>query len=147
MIKLCQCLSYFPSFLAILKVWLLFKNRGTNLTPKQSNMIFWSNFERYNNKVAIFQKSLAILTENEDKPNSRYLSKVFPAKNFFTVENLWLFVLFSRDKGDNTDLWMIKITIKANQIDMDVLLISKVDNIQKPCLSLKSGFFHYFIGL
>ena len=85
--------------------------------------------------------------KNEDKPNSRYLSKVFPAKNFFTVEKLWLFGLFSGDKGDNTDMWMIKITIKANQIDMDVLLISKVDNIQKPCLSPKSGFFHYFIGL
>ena len=42
---------------------------------------------------------------------------------------------------------MIKITIKANQIDMDVLLISKVDNIQKLCLSPKCGFFHYFIGL
>ena len=40
-----------------------FENGGTNLTPKQSNMIFWSNFERYNNKVAIFQKSPAILTE------------------------------------------------------------------------------------
>ena len=63
MIKLCQCLSYFPGFLSILKVWLFFKNGRTNLTPKQSNMIFWSNFERYNNKVAIFQKSLAILTE------------------------------------------------------------------------------------
>ena len=57
------------------------------------------------------------------------------------------FGLFSGDKGDNTDMWMIKITVKANQIDMDVLFISKVDNIQKPCLSLKSGFFHYFIGL
>ena len=53
----------------------------------------------------------------------------------------------SGDKGDNTDMWMIKITIKANRIDMDILLISNVDNIQKPCLSLKSGFFHYFIGL
>ena len=43
---------------------------------------------------------------------------------------------------------MIKITIKANQIDMvDVTLISDVDNIQKPRLSLKSGFFGYFIGL
>ena len=30
---------------------------------------------------------------------------------------------------------------------MDVLLISEVGNIQKACLSLKSGFFHYFIGL
>ena len=37
--------------------------------------------------------------------------------------------------------------IKANQIDMDVLFISEVDNVQKLCLSLKSGFFHYFIGL
>ena len=54
---------------------------------------------------------------------------------------------FSGDKGDNIDMWMIKITIKANQIEMDVLLISKVDNVQKPCLSLKSGFFHHFIGL
>ena len=57
------------------------------------------------------------------------------------------FGLFSGDKGDNTDMWMIKITVKANQIDMDVLFISKVDNIQRPCLSLKSSFFHYFIGL
>ena len=73
--------------------------------------------------------------------------RFFQQKNFFTVEKLWLFGLFAGDKGDNTDMWMIKITIKANQIDMDVLLISKVDNIQKPCLSLKSGFFHYFIGL
>ena len=51
-----------------------------------------------------------------------------------------------QDKGDNIDMWMIKITIKANQIDMDVLLISKVDTIQKPCLSLKSCFFHQFMG-
>ena len=44
-------------------------------------------------------------------------------------------------------MWMIKIMIKTNRIDMDVLLILEVDNIQKPRLSLKSGFFHYFIGL
>ena len=49
------------------------------------------------------------------------------------------------DKSD-IDMWMIKITINANKIDTDVLLISKVDNIQKPCLSPKSGFFH-FVGL
>ena len=60
------------------------------------------------------------------------------------MEKLWLFGLFSGDKGDNIDTRMIKITIKANLIDMGVgvLLISKVDNIQKPCLSLKSSFFH-----
>ena len=63
------------------------------------------------------------------------------------MEKLWLFGLNSGDKGVNIDMWMIKITIKANQIDMNVLLISKVDNMQKACLSLKSGFFHYFIGM
>ena len=46
--------------LAFFRKW---GNGGTNLTPKQSNMIFWSNFERYNNTVAIFQESAAILTE------------------------------------------------------------------------------------
>ena len=56
------------------------------------------------------------------------------------MEKLWLFGLFSGDKADNIDVWMIKITIKANQIDVDVLLISNVDNIQKPYFSLKSGF-------
>ena len=54
----------------------------------------------------------------------------FPTKNRFIAEKLWLFRLFSGDKGDNIDMWMIKITIKANQIDMDALLISEVDNIQ-----------------
>ena len=76
-----------------------------------------------------------------------------PFQSFFQQQtsSLWkncgFFGLFSGDKGDNTDMRMIKITIEANQIDMGVLLISKVDNIQNPCLSLKSGFFHYFIGL
>ena len=61
------------------------------------------------------------------------------------MEKLLPFGLFSEDKGNNIDMWMIKIMIKANQINMDVLFISKVDNIQKPYLSLKSGFFNYFI--
>ena len=59
------------------------------------------------------------------------------------MEKLWIFGLFSGDKGDNIDMWMIK----ANQSHMNVLLISKVDNIENPCLSLKSGFFLYFIGI
>ena len=65
----------------------------------------------------------------------------FLNKKLFHCGKLWLFGLFSGDKGDNIDMWMIKITIKANETDMDVLLVAK-DNIQKPCLSLKSGFFH-----
>ena len=38
--RVMSCLSYFPAFLAILKFWLFVENRGTNITPKQSNMIF-----------------------------------------------------------------------------------------------------------
>ena len=56
--------------------------------------------------------------------------RFFPTKNHFIVEKLWLFGLFSGDKGDNIDMWMIKIMIKANQIDMDALLISEIDNLQ-----------------
>ena len=68
--------------------------------------------------------------------------RLFQQKTVSLWKKLWLFGLFSGDKGDNIDMWMIKITIKASQIDMNVLLISKVDNVYKPCLSLKSGFFH-----
>ena len=50
-------------------------------------------------------------------------------KGFFNKKTVSLlkivaFGLFSGDKGDNIDMWVTKITIKANQIDMDVLLIS-----------------------
>ena len=68
--------------------------------------------------------------------------RLFQRKTVSLWKKLWLFGLFSGDKGDNIDMWMTKITIKANQIDINVLLISKVDNIDKPYLSRKSGFFH-----
>ena len=68
--------------------------------------------------------------------------RLFQQKTVSLWKKLWLFGLFSGDKGDNIDVWMTKITIKANEIDMNVLLISKVDNVDKPCLPRKSGFFH-----
>ena len=45
--------------------------------------------------------------------------------SMFLQKSLWLFGLFSGDKGDYIDVWMIKITIKTNQIDMDVCLLQK----------------------
>ena len=85
------------------------------------------------------------MTKNEDKPNSSYLSKIFPTTNFFIVKKLWLFGMFSGDKGHNIDMCMVKIMIKANQTDMDVLLISKVDNIQKPKILL-FPLFYWFVN-
>ena len=45
----------------------------------------------------------------------------------FHCEKLRLLGLFSGDKDDNIDMWMIKITIETNHIDLNVLLISKVN--------------------
>ena len=81
-------------------------------------MTFESISKRYNNKVTIFQKKPCY------SDYSKCLSKVFFNKRLLYCGKLWLFGLFSGDKGDNIDMWMIKITIKANEIDMDVLLIS-----------------------
>ena len=38
---------------------------------------------------------------------------------------MWHFGLFSGDKGDYYDVWMINIMIKKNQIDMDVCFFKK----------------------
>ena len=60
------------------------------------------------------------------------------------MKKLWRFGLFSRDKGDYIDVWMIKIMIKTNQILMWMYASFKSrDNIQKQCLSRKSGFFPF----
>ena len=38
---------------------------------------------------------------------------------------MWTFWLFSGVKDDYIDVWMIKIPIKTNQIDMDVGFFNK----------------------
>ena len=67
--------------------------------------------------MIIFQKCVAILTKNENKPNSRYIMKTFSTETYVFVKKV---VLFSGDKGDHIDVWMIKITLKSDQIDTDV---------------------------
>ena len=42
MIKLCPCLSYFPGSFGHFEGLAFFLNGGTNLTPKQSSMIFYT---------------------------------------------------------------------------------------------------------
>ena len=43
----------------------------------------------------------------------------------FLREKFWFFGPFSWDKGDYIDVWMIKVTIKTNQIEMDVCFFQK----------------------
>ena len=61
------------------------------------------------------------------------------------VEKLWLFGLFSGDKGDCIDVWMIKTTIETNQIDMDACFFQK-QITYKDMFVLKVRLFYQFIG-
>ena len=68
----------------------------------------------------------------------------------FLSKILWFFGLFSGDRGDYIDVWMIKFTIQTNKINMDVCFFKRQINIHKPRLSLKSGFFtlvYWFMSL
>ena len=47
--KIMSMFVFFSGFLAILKIWLFFENRGTKLTPKQSYRMFSIIFQRYYN--------------------------------------------------------------------------------------------------
>ena len=58
-------------------------------------------------------------------PNSKYISKDFFNKKTVFMKSIVAFGLFSGDKSDYIDLWMIKITIETNQIDMDVCYFQK----------------------
>ena len=84
-------------------------------------MIFESIFERYNNKITIFQKSHFILTKKLRTNLTADITyrRLLRTKNFFIVEKLWFLGLNYGDKGDYIDVWMIKITIKAKQTDTD----------------------------
>ena len=57
--------------------------------------------------------------------------ETFSTKNCVLWKKMWL----SGDKGDYIDMCMVKNTIKSNRYGC--LLLSEVDNIQKPCLSLR----------
>ena len=41
------------------------------------------------------------------------------------MEKMWLFEQFPENKGDCIDVWIMKITIKTNQIGMDVYFFQK----------------------
>ena len=40
-------------------------------------------------------------------------------KNYVLWKEFWLFRLFSEDKGDYIDVWIVKMTIKTNEVDRD----------------------------
>ena len=64
-----------------------------------------------------FSQSSAILTKEQGQQID---IEDFSTKNDIFGEKLWLFGPFSGDKGGYIDVWMIKLMIKTNQINMNV---------------------------
>ena len=73
-----------------------------------------SNAQRLSNN---YLKNFSYFHQSKDKPNSRYISKTFKKILCFCGTILWLFELFSGDKGDYADVWMINI-IQLQQIKL-----------------------------
>ena len=66
-------------------------------------------------------KSAAILTKERGKTKQQIDIEDFFNKKECFMEKFWLFGPFSGDKGDGyIDVWMTKIMINTNQIDMNV---------------------------
>ena len=80
---------------------------------------FQSIFQKYSKSNNFFKTAGLFRLNSEDKPKSRYISKTFSTKPMFLWKISWLFGLFSEDKGDYSDVWMIKIKIKANEIEIE----------------------------
>ena len=82
MIKLCSCLSYFSGFFGHFESLAFFENR----VYQSSQTWYFSQFLKHTTiKWQFFKKAQLFLLKNEDKPNSRYLSKVFQQKS----SSLW----------------------------------------------------------
>ena len=66
------------------------------------------------------------------------------------LEKLWIFGLFSGDKDDYIDRWMMKITIKTNQIDMNVCFFEKYITYKNNVCRKSPAFsplFYWFVNL
>ena len=59
----------------------------------------------------------------------------------FSWKKSWPFGLFSGDKDDYSDVWMIKTTIKRNEILYGCLLLLEEYNIQNHVCSNSPAFF------
>ena len=125
--KLCRCLSYFLFcfFLAILKVRRFRKWRDKPYTKAAEPEVFSQFFKGTTIKKQFFKKARLFWPKSEDKPDADRYGRLFQQKAMFCGEKLWLLGLLSGDKGDYIDVWMMKITIRTNQIDIDVCFLQK----------------------
>ena len=92
-------------------------NKNSDRKSERMFLVNFSKVQQLSNNFSkkrgyIDQKVRTILTADAYR-------RFFQHKTVF-LEKVWLFGMFSEDKGDYIDEWMIRITIQTNQIDMDV---------------------------
>ena len=153
MTKLCPSLTCSPGFFGHFESLAFFENggRGTNLTPKQSNRMLLVNFSKVQHLSNNHFKNCGYFYRKmRTTPTIGTIIEDFSTKNKIFVENLWLLNYFLGTKV--TTLAYGRSTLRLEQIKLIWMffLLSKVDNIQKPCLSLKSGLFplvYWFVNL
>ena len=63
----------------------------------------------------------------------------------FLWKKLWFFGLFSGDKGDYSDVWMIIITFKTNEVDMFAFFQKNIAYKNDVC-PYSLAFLSWFIG-
>ena len=107
--KLCPCLSYFPQFFGHFESLAFFQKWGDKPHTKAVKQDVCSQLLKVEQLSPFFKKAQLFWEKSEDKPNIRWMSKIFQWKTVFLWKALCFFGLFPRDKGDYTDVWMIKI--------------------------------------
>ena len=113
--------------MAILKVWMFFENWRDKLYTKAVKWNALVNFanlqilsDNFSKKCGYFDKKAGTNLEADT------FARLFQQQKTMVLwKTLWLFGLFSGDKRCYIDMSMIKITIKSNQIDIDVFFFQK----------------------
>ena len=94
---------------------------GKPYTKAVKQDIFWSVFQKYNKgTIFFFRKTLQFSLKSEDKPNSRYTSKTFSTKTMLCGK---IIASWTKVPTVIIDVWMVKITIKTNEIHMDICFL------------------------
>ena len=119
-------MSYFPSFfghfesLASLRKW---GDKPYTRAVKQDILVNIPNGQQLSNNFS--KKSSNFDSKVRTNLTADTYRRLSQQKTMFFWEKIVAFLLFSGDKGDCSDVWMIKIKINTNEIDRDVCFFQK----------------------
>ena len=117
---------------------------GDKRYTKAVKQDIFGQFFKSTTKVTIFfQKPLLVWL----KVWTNLTSDAYFQQKLCFEEKSWRFGLFSGDIGDYSDAWMIKITIKTNEIDMNFCFFQKNITYKNHVFPCSPAFSNQFIGL